>query len=147
MITVDELLRVRSGDLWTISPQAKVFDALKLLAEKDIGALLVVENEKLVGVFSERDYARKIVLKGKTSVETPVWEIMTQNVIAVTPEHSLDDCMTLMTNERIRHLPVVAQGKLIGIVSIGDIVKAIIQESGKTIQDLQHYIVGGGYGQ
>jgi CBS domain-containing protein len=147
MLTVGDFLKTRSGEVWAISPQATVFDALKVLADKDVGALPVVENEKLIGIFSERDYARKIILKGKTSIDTSVWEIMSQNVVTVMPQHTLDECMALMTNERVRHLPVMAEDKVVGIISIGDVVKALLQQREQTIHHLENYILNEGYGQ
>ncbi len=146
-MTILELLQARDGDIWAVSPQATVYDALRMLADKDVGALLVIENDKLVGVFSERDYARKIVLHGKSSAETFVWEIMSQGVVTISPQSTIDECMTLMTDKRVRHLPVMVGDKVVGIVSIGDIVKAIITKQAHTIENLEQYIMGEGYGQ
>ena len=143
MVTVRQLLEGKSRDLWTISPDASVFEALERLAEKDIGALLVTEGEKLVGIFSERDYARKVALKGRTSKETTIGELMTRDVRYVQPEHTVEQCMVLMTDKRIRHLPVLQDQKLVGIVSIGDVVKAVISDQADTIQFLQQYLTGG----
>lgn len=143
MVTVRQLLEGKSRDLWTISPDASVFEALEQLAEKDIGALLVTEGEKLVGIFSERDYARKVALKGRTSKETTIGELMTRDVRYVQPEHTVEQCMVLMTDKRIRHLPVLQDQKLVGIVSIGDVVKAVISDQADTIQFLQQYLTGG----
>jgi CBS domain-containing protein len=143
MVTVRQLLEGKSRDLWTISPDASVFEALEQLAEKDIGALLVTEGEKLVGIFSERDYARKVALKGRTSKETTIGELMTRDVRYVQPEHTVEQCMVLMTDKRIRHLPVLQDRKLVGIVSIGDVVKAVISDQADTIQFLQQYLTGG----
>jgi len=143
MVTVRQLLERKSRDLWTISPDASVFEALERLAEKDIGALLVTEGEKLVGIFSERDYARKVALKGRTSKETTIGELMTRDVRYVQPEHTVEQCMVLMTDKRIRHLPVLQDQKLVGIVSIGDVVKAVISDQADTIQFLQQYLTGG----
>ncbi len=128
MKTVEELLKAKGQDVWSIAPNASVYDALKLMAEKDVGALVVVEKEKLVGIISERDYARKIILRGKSSVGTPIRDIMTPKVLTVRPEQTIKECMKLMTSIRIRHLPVVADNQLIGIVSIGDVVKEVISE-------------------
>ena len=126
MKTVGKLVEVKGHDVWSIAPNASVYDALKVMAEKDVGALVVVEGEKLVGIISERDYARKIILRGRSSVGTPVRDIMTPKVISVRPEQTMEECMTLMTSLRIRHLPVVADDQLIGVVSIGDVVKEVI---------------------
>ena len=126
----------------SIAPAASVFDAVKLMAEKGIGALLVMEGEKIVGIVSERDYARKIILMGRSSRETPVRDIMTSPVMYVRPDQTSDECMALMTENRLRHLPVIDGGKLIGLISIGDLVKDIISEQQFIIQQLQHYIMG-----
>jgi CBS domain-containing protein len=147
MITVKQVLQSKGyPETWTISPDATVFEALKLLSEKRVGALPVVEGEKLVGILSERDYARKVILKGKSSLNTPVREIMTEEVITVEPEQSMQACMELMTNRRVRHLPVLDNAKLLGIISIGDVLKEIITEQELFIRDLQNYIEGRGYG-
>ncbi len=145
MITVNDLLRNRSKDIWSIEPNASVYSALEMMAEKDVGALLVVENRKLVGIFSERDYARKVILKGKASKDTPVSELMTREVFYVTPENTLEECMALMSAKRIRHLPVLDYGQLVNIVSLGDVVKRIISEQQFTIAELERYI-GDDYG-
>jgi CBS domain-containing protein len=142
--TIDRILRDRTTDIWSVSPDASVYDAVALMAEKEIGALLVVEGSRLVGVISERDYARKIILQGKHSRDTPVHEIMTTELVTVTPANTVDECMHLMTDHRIRHLPVLDGGHLTGVVSIGDLVKAIIREQAHTIDQLQSYI-GSGY--
>jgi CBS domain-containing protein len=126
----------------TIAPSASVFDAVKLMADKNIGALLVIEDLKIVGIITERDYARKIVLMGRSSKETPVRDIMTSPVMSVRPDQTNEECMALMTNSRVRHLPVMDGGKLIGLVSIGDLVKDIISEQKFTIEQLEHYIMG-----
>ena len=126
----------------TVTPATPVFDAVKLMAEKNIGALLVLEDQKIVGIITERDYARKIVLMGRSSKETPVREIMTFPVMYVRPDQSNEECMALMTDNRVRHLPVVDEGKLIGLVSIGDLVKDIISEQKFIIDQLEHYIKG-----
>ena len=140
MKTVKQLLESKSHGLCTIGPDARVFDALKLMAEKDVGALLVVENDKLVGILSERDYARKMILRGKSSHDTPVKEIMTERVICVQPSRTTDECMALMTEKRIRHLPVIENDKLVGVLSIGDLVKETISEQQFMIQQLESYI-------
>jgi CBS domain-containing protein len=143
MITVKELLKKKSGDIWSISPQTSVYQALELMAQKEVGALLVIENDKLVGIFSERDYARKIILKGKASKETAVSELMTTSVYYVTPDNTLEEAMALMTSKHIRHLPIMNQGKLSGIVTLGDVVKKIISEQKLTIDELENYVTGG----
>jgi CBS domain-containing protein len=127
-------------DVYSTTPDASVFEALRLMAEKNVGALVVLEDGALAGIFSERDYARKVVLLGRTSRETPVREIMTREVITVTPSQTAADCMAMMTTHRIRHLPVVESEALVGIVSIGDIVRAVIAEQQDTISDLVGYI-------
>ena len=142
MKTVAQLLRAKGHDVLSISPEAFVFEALKVMAEKNVGALLVVEGERLVGVFSERDYARKVILKGKASKEIPVREIMTSHVLYVRPEQTIEECMALMTDKRVRHLPVLEQERLVGVISIGDVVKAIIAEQEFIIEQLQNYITG-----
>ena len=143
MITIKELLKKKSGDIWSISPQASVYQALELMAQKEVGALLVIENDKLVGIFSERDYARKIILKGKASKETAVSELMTTSVYYVTPDNTLEEAMALMTSKHIRHLPIMNQGKLSGLVTLGDVVKKIISEQKLTIDELENYVTGG----
>jgi CBS domain-containing protein len=142
MTTVRSVLQAKENNIWSIAPDAFVFDALKIMADKNIGALLVMQKEKVVGIFSERDYARKIALKGESSHTTAVKDVMTSGVLSVTPEQSIDECMTLMTNKHIRHLPVQENGHLIGLVSIGDVVKAIISEHEYTIKQLENYITG-----
>lgn len=143
MKTVNELLRTKGGNVWSIGPDATVYEALAVMAEKDVGALLVLDKAgQLVGVLSERDYARKIVLKGKTSRETLVREIMTEKVLGVRPDQTIEECMALMTNKRIRHLPVLEEGRLAGVISIGDVVKAIISEQEFVIEQLENYITG-----
>ena len=140
MKTVKQLLEGKSHGLCTIGPDARVFDALKVMAEKDVGALLVVENDKLVGILSERDYARKMILHGKSSLDTPVKEIMTARVICVQPNCTTDECMALMTEKRVRHLPVIENDKLVGVLSIGDLVKETISEQQFMIKQLESYI-------
>ena len=142
MKTVFRLLQKKGSEVWTIGPEASVFAALERMAEKNVGALVVTEGEKLAGIFSERDYARKVILRGKTSRETLVEEIMTRNPITVSPEESMDRCMELMTEKRVRHLPVVADDRLAGIISIGDVVKEVITEQAATIGYLEDYITG-----
>ena len=142
MTTVKSVLHAKGNIIWSVAPDETVFDALKIMAEKNIGALLVMQKEKVVGVFSERDYARKIVLKGESSHTTAVKDVMTSGVLSVNPEQSIDECMALMTNKHVRHLPVIENGNLIGLVSIGDIVKTIISEHEYTIKQLENYITG-----
>jgi CBS domain-containing protein len=142
MITVYRLLETKGHDIWSISPDALVFEALRLMAEKNVGALLVTEDERVVGIISERDYARKIILKGKRSANTLVREIMTHRVISVTADQSIEYCMELMTEKRIRHLPVFTGEQLLGIISIGDVVKAIISEQEFVIEQLENYFAG-----
>ncbi len=143
MITVRDILQGKGNQIWWISPDATVYDALELMAEKNVGALLVLDGEKIVGIFSERDYARKIILKGKASKETFVEEIMTSEVTTVRPGQSVEECMALMTDKRIRHLPVLEGEKLLGLISIGDVVKAVISEKEFIIKQLETYIHGG----
>ena len=143
MKRVAQILRSKSDPtVHTVGPTALMFDALKLMAEKNIGALLVMEGETIVGMLSERDYARKIVLMGKSSKETLVCDVMTRPVLCVGPQQSTEECMALMTEKRLRHLPVLADGKLIGLISIGDLVKDIISEQNFVIEQLQFYISG-----
>lgn len=140
MKTVREMLLKKGGRIFSISPNQKVFEALQLMAEKEVGALLVLDGENLVGILSERDYARKVALEGKSSKESPVNEIMSPNVIYVQPNTSTDECMALMINKKIRHLPVYDGNKLAGIISIGDVVNAIIDEKEFEIDQLVRYI-------
>jgi CBS domain-containing protein len=140
--TISEILHVKGSQVWSISKEAMVFDAIQLMADKNIGALLVIEAGKLVGILTERDYTRKIALKGKSSKQTAVKEILSGEVIHITPDHTIEECMRLMTDHRVRHLPVVEGEKLLGIVSIGDLVNWIISAQSSTIQQLQTYIAG-----
>ncbi len=142
MEKVTQILERKGKEVWSIHPESKVFDALKLMAEKGVGALLVIEDENVVGIFSERDYARKVVLVGRSSKEVPVKEIMSSKVFYVEPGQDVGECMALMTNKKIRHLPVLDDGALSGIISIGDVVKAIIGEKEYMIDQLIHYITG-----
>ena len=140
MKSVRDLLGGKGTDVWSIAPDKTVYDALSMMADRGIGAVLVVEGARLVGILSERDYARQVILKGKASKDTPVREIMTTKLIHVTPDHTIDDCMAIMTNSRIRHLPVLTGENLVGILSIGDVVKAVISEKQSHIEQLEDYI-------
>jgi len=140
MNTVKTLLHNKRGEIWSIRPEQLVFDALTLMAEKEIGALLVISDGEICGILSERDYARKVLLKGRSSRDTPVRDIMTRDVVFTHPGETIESCMKLMTNKRIRHLPVKEDDQLIGMVSIGDLVKAIISEQKETIELLETYI-------
>ena len=142
MKTVRQLLQTKGHDIWSVAPDTSVFDALEVMAGKNVGALLVLEADALVGVFSERDYARKVILKGKASKHTLVREIMSHRVVCVSLEHSVEECMALMTDKRVRHLPVLEEQKLLGVISIGDVVKAIISEQEFMIEQLENYITG-----
>jgi CBS domain-containing protein len=139
---VHSILANKGSAIWSVAPEATVFEALKLLSEKDVGALMVISEGKLAGVFSERDYARKVALRGKSSRDLRVAEIMTSSVITVTPAHSIEECMRLCTQHHIRHLPVLDGEQLVGVVSIGDLVNAIISSQADTIQHLSNYIAG-----
>jgi len=142
MKTIKQVLLGKNPNIWSITPEASVFQALEMLADKDIGALIVLENNEIVGIMSERDYARKIILSGKSSRTTFVRDIMTADVIGVSPESSIEECMALMSQNHIRHLPVYDGSRVVGVVSIGDIVKAIIDEQGLLIDNLVYYITG-----
>jgi CBS domain-containing protein len=143
MRTVEQLLHVKGGDIWSIAPQATVYHALQIMAEKNVGSLLVMENEKLVGIFSERDYARKVILKDKSSKNTSVSELMTKEVVYIDADATLDESMALMTAKHIRHLPVLQNNRLIGIVTLGDVVKQLISDQQFAIRELEKYITGG----
>ena len=143
MNNVAEIIKLKGNGVFTISPNITVFEALKILADKNIGALVVTENEKVAGIFSERDYARKIILKGKSSIDTTVSELMTTDVLCVAPSHSIDECMSLMSDNHIRHLPVLEDEKLVALISIGDVVKHIIKLQKFQIRELEKYIKGG----
>jgi len=140
--TVRQLLQSKGAQVWSVAPDESVFEALELMAEKNVGALMVVEGGALVGMFSERDYARKVILHGRASRDTAVREVMSERVVTVSPEKTVADCMVLMTENRIRHLPVVEGDRTVGLVSIGDVVKAIISEQSFVIDQLQNYIQG-----
>ncbi len=139
---VRSLLAVKGSAIWSIGPDETVYQALVLMEEKNVGALLVMQGERLVGIFTERNYAREIIIKGRFSKDTKVREVMTQKVHCVNPERTVDECMALMTSKRVRHLPVFRDKKLIGLISIGDVVKSLIDEQAHTIDDLYHYIYG-----
>ena len=140
MKTVKEIIDSKGKDIWSVTPDTTVFEALKLMAEKEIGAVIVIKDSKVVGVMSERDYARKVVLHGKSSVQLTVGEIMSDKVLFIDISRSVEDCMALMINKRIRHLPVFDENNLVGFISIGDVVKAIIDEKEFFIDQLVHYI-------
>jgi CBS domain-containing protein len=140
--TISEILNYKGSNAWSISPDATVFEAVRMMADKNVGALLVTQGTKLVGIISERDYTRKVVLKGKSSKETAVREILSGQVIYVAPTHTVEECMRLMTKHRIRHLPVLECDKVVGVVSIGDLVNWIISAQTSTIEQLQTYIAG-----
>jgi CBS domain-containing protein len=144
MTTAAQILEGKGHAVWSVAPDAFVYEALKLMAERNVGALVVLEGDELKGIFSERDYARKVILAGKSSREITVEEIMSPAVITVRPHQSVEECMALMTDKRIRHLPVVEGSRLVGVISIGDAVKAIISEREFTIEQLQSYIRGSG---
>ena len=143
-MTVRHILLQKGRNLWTIAPDATVFDALAKMAEKDVGSLVVMdrENEKLIGIITERHYSRNVILKGKTSPTTLVREIMDRNVVHVRPDHPVELCMALMTEKRVRHLPVLEGDKVMGIISIGDLLKSIISKQKFVIDELEHYIHG-----
>ena len=142
MKTVAQLLRTKSHGVLSIAPDTAVFQALQLMAEKNVGALLVLDGASLVGIFSERDYARKVILVGKSSRDTLVREIMSAHVLYVRPEQTIEDCMALMTDKHVRHLPVLEDERVVGVISIGDVVKGIISEQEFMIEQLQNYITG-----
>jgi len=140
--TVASILKKKGDAIWSVEPTATVYEAIAMMAEKSVGALLVVSDGKLVGIISERDYARKVVLQRRSSSDTLVHEIMTGSVITVTPDHSVENCMKMITEHRVRHLPVLGGDKLLGVISIGDLVNAIITEQAETIGHLNTYISG-----
>ena len=140
--TINDILQHKGSAAWTIRPDATVFEAIQVMAEKNIGALLVTDNDKLVGIISERDYTRKVVLKGKTSKQLKVREILSEKVLYVSPNHNIEECLRLMTDHRVRHLPVLDGGKIAGVVSIGDLVNWVISTQGTTIHQLETYITG-----
>jgi CBS domain-containing protein len=140
--TVRDILKTKGQGVWSIAPEASVFQAIELMADRHVGALMVIAEEKLVGIISERDYARKVILRGRSSKDTRVSEIMTSPVIFVEPHFTVDECMRLVTENRIRHLPVVENERVIGVISIGDLVKWIMSAQDHTIQQLQNYVAG-----
>jgi CBS domain-containing protein len=142
MKTVKDLLRDKGQAIWSIDADASVFDALKIMAEKEIGALMVLDGGQLAGIMSERDYARKVVLHGKSSKDTPVREIMTPKVLYMAPDQTVEECMALMTEKHVRHMPVIENDQMVGVVSIGDVVKSVISEQQFLISHLEHYIRG-----
>ncbi len=142
MKTVEQILNAKGSDVWSVTPDATVLEAIKLMAEKEVGALLVMTGEKPVGIVSERDYARKVILKGRSSQKTPIQDIMTTHVVCVSPDQSIEECMALMTEKHIRHLPVMDGEQLRGMLSIGDLVKAVIAEQKLVIKELERYISG-----
>ena len=142
MTTIAQLLNAKGDQIWSVEPKATIFEALEIMSEKEIGALLVMEDGKLTGIFSERDYARKVILKGKSSKETLVEELMTKKVFYIDSQNTINDCMAMMTAKRIRHVPVIEDNQLMGIVTIGDVVNQIISEQEVTINHLENYITG-----
>ena len=140
--TIGEILSHKGSNVWSIAPDATVFDAIQMMADKNVGALLVTEGEKLIGIVTERDYTRKVAIKGKSSKETAVRDIISGHLIQVSPAHTVEECMRLMTDHRIRHLPVLEDERIAGVVSIGDLVNWIISAQNSTIHQLQTYISG-----
>jgi CBS domain-containing protein len=140
--TIGSILGRKGRQVWSVAPEATVYDAIALMAAKAVGAVVVVSEGRLIGIVSERDYARKVVLQGRSSKDTEVREIMTDHLITATPENTVEECMSLMTHHRVRHLPVLEKGELVGIVSIGDLVNAIIADQAETIEHLHTYIAG-----
>ncbi len=142
MNLVSNILKAKGGEVLAVAPRATVFEALELMARENVGAVIVLDGEQLVGIFSERDYARKVVLRGKSSRTTPVSEVMTTKVFFVKPESTSEDCMALMTSHHIRHLPVMQNEKVVGVISIGDVVKSLLKDREFRIQQLENYITG-----
>ncbi len=142
--TVRDLLTKKGPVIFSVTPDCTVFQALQTLAERNVGAVLVLDGDRMVGILSERDYARQVILKGKASKDTPVREIMTTTVVCVGPDHTIEECMALMTDKRFRHLPVMTGDELLGVLSIGDVVKALLNEQAFRIEQLESYISSGG---
>ena len=142
MSTVKQLLDIKGSKVWTIVPTTPTYDALQEMADKKIGALLVMDGDNVLGIFSERDYARKVILKGKSSKDTPIGDIMSKKVLYVSPEQTIEECMAIMTESHVRHLPVCKGEKVVGLISIGDVVKSIISQQQFMIDQLQKYITG-----
>jgi CBS domain-containing protein len=142
LVPIRTLLRQKSGQVWSIGPDATVYDAIEMLADKGVGALVVLEGDELAGVISERDYARKVILKGHSSKDTLVKDIMTRDVVTVSPQDTVEHCMAIMTDKRIRHLPIVEGGKVVSVISIGDVVKWTISAQEEAIQQLENYVTG-----
>ena len=142
MTTIAQLLKTKGDQIWSVEPKATIFEALEIMSEKEIGALLVMVDGKLTGIFSERDYARKVILKGKSSKETQVGELMTKKVFYIDSQKTINDCMAMMTAKRIRHVPVIEDNQVMGIITIGDVVNQIISEQEVTINHLENYITG-----
>jgi CBS domain-containing protein len=140
MKTVKQLLSAKGGHVYSAEPQTRVIDALKMMAERNVGALVVLEGRRLAGIFSERDYARKVILQGKSSADVQVRDVMTRDVITVPPTTTVEECLALITAKRVRHLPVVENDELVGVISIGDLVKEVIAEQERTIKELESYI-------
>ena len=142
MKSVKEILDMKGHDYWHVAPQSTVFDAIKLMADKEVGSVLVMDNGTIVGIITERDYARKVILEGKSSPRLPVTEVMSTKVLYARPDQSVEECMALVTDKRVRHLPVMDNGDILGVVSIGDLVKEVITEQQFTIKQLENYIAG-----
>ena len=142
MLRVKHLLARKGKEVWSVDVDEPVLEAIQIMADKHVGALPVTRDGELAGVISERDYARKVILLGRSSAETPVWQIMSSPALTVTPEDDVQNCMQIMTDRRIRHLPVVADGRMVGMISIGDLVRAVIEEQQETIQQLERFISG-----
>ena len=139
---VKNILDSKGRVVFSVTPEVTVYAAIELMCQKDVGGLLICENERLVGIFTERDYARKLILKGKSSKETPIKDLMTRNPIVVSPDTSIEECMKVMSDKRIRHLPVLENDKVIAMISIGDVVRFVIEEQKSIIEQLEHYISG-----
>lgn len=147
MATVRDVLNFKGREVYSIAPDASVLDALKLMAEKNVGALVVLDGERLEGILSERDFARAVADHGRCTLEAPVSEYMTEEVVTISPDHLMGDCLGLMTVKHFRHLPVLENGKLVGLISIGDVVREVLSEKDSTIISLENYITGTGYGR